>query len=1019
MKLNTRNWKSLPLWDHQVTAITTISNYLTNNRGSREVKASLITMPTGSGKTAVIAVASQILAGAGSCIVLAPRSAIRHQLFVDIKGRQFNRLTGDPNISLPKKVVEAIGPWVQHIRSNEPTVFVSTPNMIHRLEQTDARLFKALKKKCELLIFDEGHYEPAPEWSQLVRTFGAPVVLLTATPYRNDYKYFEVDPDFTFCLTFTEAVEQRYVRNVEFINREQSSTPSHFVSTLLSIVDQKKTATKAEEFRVIVTCESKEHIRQILKELQNKGRTCLGIHDRFEKSERFANEFKAVPDPESNDAEFWVHQYKLLEGIDNPSFRLLSFYGVKERDTRSLVQQIGRIVRNPGREKSQVAWVVDQSNGSHYDRWKGYLHVDSKILAIKKETGTCKHLTVPDSPRFWREYVDLPSIPPYVKGLWREPFDLNNNNLQEDIQLPKIVNFYTSIGEKSLSDISSEIERQFKRGDRSFRQIRISSTVRMYIYICIDNSRFLINRLFPEYELGVLVLKNLGDAVAYFDSSGFFPYNARRPVLGRPLRPKNLKSVFSIQDSPVITNISLRNADVGRILVRSKAFSASSIEDTVPEIDDYAQVCTTASGYSIERNDGSPEKSRLKRHYVGFTRSRISEDSSRLVPLGTYLRWVDEIYEMVTSSGQSVQLFDRYAPDAPAPTNPEAVNLLIDLEEAKSTFVTNDDKGSPIHILDVCVDVVKGRFKLEANQKECSGDVSYSGKTLTYKIKSPDLDSRYVPTNVQYGSSSIVEHLNRHQLFRVVPRSKDVVYVSGHFYKPQFPFGKEFSEERFYPGKALFPIKSLRNIVVEKATPRKGKNSIWSKDSLFGFIDESITKKKMFFGLDNPDILICTDMGTEIADFLVSSPNYVALIHAKASPKWRPFSAQALQEVLSQAQKNLAYLSRFSENKPKNVNNWDNEWTVGGGNGSVTRRIRVGSGSAEDLWATVRTRIQDPSVECGIWVVLGNILSKSQLFTELSKTPTSAEAIQCSFLIQSTIAACFKVGAKFRIYCCE
>jgi hypothetical protein len=50
-----------------------------------------------------------------------------------------------------------------------------------------------------------------------VREFNLPTVLLSATPYRNDYKSFRVRGRFLFNYPYAQAVKQRIVRSIEII----------------------------------------------------------------------------------------------------------------------------------------------------------------------------------------------------------------------------------------------------------------------------------------------------------------------------------------------------------------------------------------------------------------------------------------------------------------------------------------------------------------------------------------------------------------------------------------------------------------------------------------------------------------------------------------------------------------------------------------------------------------------------------------------------------------------------------
>jgi superfamily II DNA or RNA helicase len=74
--------------------------------------------------------------------------------------------------------------------------------------------FQDLLKSVDLVIVDEGHHEPAYSWAQAVRA--KPTIIFSATPYRNDYKYFEIDGNFVFNLPWQEAVREKLIREVVF-----------------------------------------------------------------------------------------------------------------------------------------------------------------------------------------------------------------------------------------------------------------------------------------------------------------------------------------------------------------------------------------------------------------------------------------------------------------------------------------------------------------------------------------------------------------------------------------------------------------------------------------------------------------------------------------------------------------------------------------------------------------------------------------------------------------------------------
>src|SRR5439155_1552690 len=92
-------------------------------------------------------------------------------------------------------------------------------------------------------------------------------------------------------------------------------------------------------------------------------------------------------DPEADDAPaIWVHQHKLLEGVDGPSFRALAFYGVLG-SARALVQQIGRVIRNPGRDAAENALMIDHSDGYLADMWQRFLEYDAAVDKVNMLRG--------------------------------------------------------------------------------------------------------------------------------------------------------------------------------------------------------------------------------------------------------------------------------------------------------------------------------------------------------------------------------------------------------------------------------------------------------------------------------------------------------------------------------------------------------------------------------------------------------------------------------------------------------
>jgi superfamily II DNA or RNA helicase len=176
-------WTKLPLWKHQKEAVETVAHYMeADSDGS-----ALIRMPTGTGKTGVIATVARALRNIQNVVILTPWAALREQLEKDLGVRFWSKIGFNPKpwpINLELLFPSTVRKAVDNI--NGKTIFIST---IAALQATLAGWeddYHALRRKIDLVIVDEGHREPAPKWAQAVRGLGRPTLLLTATPYRND-----------------------------------------------------------------------------------------------------------------------------------------------------------------------------------------------------------------------------------------------------------------------------------------------------------------------------------------------------------------------------------------------------------------------------------------------------------------------------------------------------------------------------------------------------------------------------------------------------------------------------------------------------------------------------------------------------------------------------------------------------------------------------------------------------------------------------------------------------------------
>lgn len=231
-------------------------------------EAALIKMPTGTGKTGVIATIASASAAVKRILILTPRRALVRQLMEDLSWRFWSRFDGlyfDGQLHFDLGVEERMvklevlrnreGDGTSlfrlgakdyqkiHESDHQKQIIVGTFNALYRvlgltppahrsktghgveepepvesLEDIDG--FRESLRNLDLVIVDEGHYEPAYSWSQCLTEIKAPTVIMTATPYRNDYKYFSVFGNFVFNLPWHRAVEMKLIRDVTIDSTE-------------------------------------------------------------------------------------------------------------------------------------------------------------------------------------------------------------------------------------------------------------------------------------------------------------------------------------------------------------------------------------------------------------------------------------------------------------------------------------------------------------------------------------------------------------------------------------------------------------------------------------------------------------------------------------------------------------------------------------------------------------------------------------------------------------------------------
>jgi len=1029
---------------YQKEAVDEMVKYINAFSTNQTLGTGLVAMPTGSGKTPIMGVIARCLKDIKGVLIISPRVAISVQLFNEIRGNLFqDKFEIDEDIP---KTVHYFDKNYNAIRDSiNDAVIITTIQKIDYLKRKKKDQYNFLLKNIKLVLFDEGHYEPAISWSETIRNFKCPRIIFSATPFRNDLKAFDIDWEHYYFTSYDSLLEEKYLRTVDFHEKPEIVESKDKINDILNIFDKKFVNGNA---KVIINCDNSDSILEISKYLFQQERQFIAIHEAFTTQfiQNLHSDYKKslrkkVPDhPEKEEAKIWIHQYKLLEGIDDHTFQMVAIYEPL-RNVRSLIQQIGRVIRNPEGEEFP-ALVYNYTKYSYKDDWNKYLSIDKSGQIIKGFSESIFNIIDNDLP-----------ISVYFKGKLRDKLNLIDfkkwslDKLKTEVRLPLKVNLLHTLSNFKFNQLKKGIEKRFKENDYiSFPNPDGDNSI-LYFYFVIKNSSYVTTKFYPEIRHEVCFIKKYKGFIAFYDSTDYLPFGKDKIGIGTGISPDLLKRLFKEDSETVLTRVSLKNSNLGSREIRSHAFVAPSINDTTPFLNDFSHFLNSTFGYYNDKKvfksykkDISKETSHQLRTYVGFATGRISQNEPENLTFGEYLEWLEYIINVVFQKRKPISTFNRYASEQVHSKVTTPKNILIDLFEFENSFdfsTKEDDIKISEAIPDKCFDIKmiktdagdeKFTFNLKIESKTYSIDIKYDIEKKKYILNCPELSSDFSGHSKDFDNKtrSLITLLNEKQAFRIIT-GNNLIYSKGNFYNPFLKTGENFDSEAFQIQHVLFDLKELSEIGSEKGKRARNKNQ-WEENTLFNLIDTKGEGKSFSEFFHDVNFMICDDMGVEIADFIVIEEDRLIFIHAKGignklKPIAKKCSASAISEVCNQAIKNLHYVSMFDDSKPTKLKNWEKPYINKNKRTDVDilienrRRGQAHAMNAEEIWKEIAKRKFNPNVEREVWLMLGMVFSKSTFLRKLQKKKPDAVAVQAALTLQSTLANIGSMGAKLKVFC--
>lgn len=981
------------LREYQKSAIKYIESYLNKKSGDKQC---LVKMPTGTGKSVVISVVSQFIKNK-NCIIIVPSIALKTQIMESITEKTWNNL--DYHDKLPKEVIEVTSSNINSVVENQsPTVLVASIQSLLKIKKNNIELYKKLKRKIDFSIFDEGHREAASEWSNVVRELSKKVVLFSATPVRNDERVFEFGKNI-FQFSYQEADRIDVVRKLEF--RNITDKAKDFVKTVKNVIENYKDSFQISEkdFQIIIRCETKSQIIDLTNSLNENGIISVGIHDSFKNTNNLYREYSLINNREQITC--FLHQYKLVEGIDNNKFSILIFFS-SYKNGRSIIQQVGRILRKSSEKDHRTAWVFSYTE-KEKNTWANYLNYEENLIDDGNFNYDQYHtifLKSLPSAIYNKDFLSS-----YKSGT--TTFDLNR------YKIPKISNVFqssdSSITEPEQFQIALNLVESYLLGDEYVvleKNVNYDKKELVVIYSSYSFSKYLVKEIYIEPTLEIVILKVINNRLFYFNTLDRKPES-----LGQHWRRVDGSLLTKMFQSTTEFQIaSVKNGSITTNNFNRMTINAEDISRMVPDPADKFNLLTVVKG-KFELENGE-----MTSRYIGFNNGRISENNE-IVGLENYLKWIEEINHLFNAT-ETHSIFDRYAPITLAPNNtdPVAITFYFDDDDPLT-----DSFGNKIDMKSKTSKVESNSIKLTINEKEYDISIAYLPITNEYHFSS------FEKIPAKYNDMDLIDFINKNQNFLVMLPENDYRFYNGQFYKLGVPVDYKEIKKLVDHNKLLLPDGAVIN---EKGKYYKNasnapKKVIWDPYSLFYIIatqgKDIRNNSQLKRILMEADYIVCSDLNKEIADFIVvsDSANEVSFIHCKAGDS--KLSASAFQEVCGQINKNLDYVHNASTREPRDLHDWDSPlgkqyWFLENYGVTIDRKIiNKGDKTAKEIWELLKKiQLRENSIT-NVIAFIGTSFSMERYEKEITKPikKQSPEKIQIDYILLETAIAVGRAQANF------
>lgn len=464
----------------------------------------------------------------------------------------------------------------------------------------------------------------------------------------------------------------------------------------------------------------------------------------------------------------------------------------------------------------------------------------------------------------------------------------------------------------------------------------------------------------------------------------------------------------------VYKRFGMSNLDMANYAMRSKSFAAENLESVFSTI---GANNFSLTSFQLINNDG--------RYSLSLDTSKINQAGVK-VDLTNLLKWSKMVIDKIVACDESA--VENYLSVFAAPVDysteysanhldPKAIlfSLYKLYNEEWIDSVSKEGDDTVLSIEDVCrkfefaldlqsVDGREHQFFVEIEYgkridiKVGEGSISISSDWMNAVILNPKADS-------DYETESLLSYIKNTGAYTIMFDMPTLKYSNKRLFKDE---GLTGNIEVFLSVFKAFDELRLTNSEKGVIT---NTSKVFSRKSLFRFIEDTYRKDEK--------IMVCDDLGTEWADYLLIGEESVALFAAKH--KDLCFSASAFQEVVGQAQKNLGVFFPLDSMWKTKEEKWEGYYTQNGIKSKI-KRVRTQGGAAANAVKLWKRAERSVNYQKDLYLVI-DFISLSRLTTALEKLqrredfPEKKEAIPILWLLSSLWNSCQDLRIRLHITC--